>query len=119
MNLHKIVFGFSVLLLLSYIIFLTVKFPSIQETIPIHYSSDGADGFGSKIFLWLEAGINAILLIFIGLIIFYPKKAFKKIEPGYLESSAETAIKNRQIFLSVLSVIITLIFCGISLKEII
>jgi hypothetical protein len=48
---------------LGYLIFLAVKFSSINETIPIHYSSEGADGFGSKIFLWFEAAINAIILI--------------------------------------------------------
>ena len=95
-----------------------IKFPSVQETIPIHYSSEGADGFGSKIFLWLNVGINVIILFFIGLILFYPQKAFRN-NHNYLESSIETSIKNRQIFLSVLSVIITLIFCALSLKEII
>lgn len=95
-----------------------IKFPSVQETIPIHYSAEGADGFGNKIFLWLNVGVNIIILIFIGLISFYPQKMFKK-DDNYLESSFETAIKNRQIFLSVVSLIITLIFCGLSLKEII
>jgi ABC-type uncharacterized transport system permease subunit len=121
MNVHKIIFSFSVFLFLSYIVFLTIRFPSIQETIPIHYSADGADGFGNKMFLWLEAGINAMILLFIGLVIFFPQKMFRKTDDhlDYLENSFEKAIKNRQIFLSVLSVIITLIFCGLSLKEII
>lgn len=121
MNLHKIIFSFSVFLFLSYIVFLIIRFPSIQEKIPIHYSSEGADGFGSKMFLWLEAGINAIILFFIGLVIFFPQKMFRKSDDhlDFLENSFEEAVKNRQIFLSVLSVIITLIFCGTSLKEII
>ncbi|MPS63540.1 hypothetical protein [Chryseobacterium sp.] len=118
MKLHKFIFGLSILLLAGYSIFLAVKFPSIKEIIPIHYSSGGADGFGSKMFLWLEVGLNTILLFFIGLIIAYPQKAFGK-GSDFLETSREKAIKNRQIFLSVLSVIITLIFCGLSLKEII
>ncbi|KQT24709.1 hypothetical protein ASG22_12025 [Chryseobacterium sp. Leaf405] len=121
MNLHKIIFSFSVLLLLGYIAFLIIKFPYIQETIPIHYSSEGADGFGNKMFLWLEVEINAIILSFIGMVIFFPQKMFKKSDDhlDFLENSFEEAIKNRQIFLSVLSVIITLIFCGTSIKEII
>jgi len=118
MKLHKFFFGLSLLLLVSYSIFLGIKFPSIKEIIPIHYSGKDPDGFGSKIFLWLEIGLNAILLFLIGLIIFYPQKAFGKGD-DYLEDSRENAIKNRQIFLSVLSLIITLIFCGSSLKEII
>lgn len=118
MKLHKFIFGLSVLLLFAYCIFLGIKFPSIQEIIPIHYSGEGPDGFGSKIFLWLEVGINAILLLLIGLIIGYPKKAFGE-RSDYLESSPEDAIKNRQILLSVISLVITLIFCGLSLKEII
>lgn len=117
MKLHKFIFGTSVLLLLGYSIFLAIKFPSINETIPIHYSSEGADGFGSKMFLWLEVGINAILLFLIGLIIGYPKKAFGE-TADYLETSKEDAIKNRQIILSVLSLIIVLILCGVSLKQI-
>jgi len=118
MKLHQFIFFLSVLLLLAYSIFLGIRFPSIQETIPIHYSGEGPDGFGSKIFLWFQVGLNAILLFFIGLIIKYPGKAFGE-KNDYLESSAETAIKNRQIFLSVLSLVVTLILCGISLKEII
>ncbi|WP_426274542.1 hypothetical protein ACN9MN_10285 [Chryseobacterium sp. S-02] len=118
MKLHKFIYSASVLLLLGYIIFLAIRFPSIKEIVPIHYSSEGADGFGSKLFLWLEVGINAILLFFIGLIIRHPQKAFGE-KNDYLESSEDTAIKNRQIFLSVLTLIITLIFCGLSLKEII
>ena len=117
MKLHKIIFGFSILLLLSYVIFLGIKFPTIQKTIPIHYSAGGADGFGDKIFLWFNIGINVVLLFLIGLILFFPQKAFRN-NDNFLETSLETAIKNRQIFLSVLSVIITLIFCGLSLKEI-
>ncbi|MFC3159744.1 hypothetical protein SAMN05443633_10686 [Chryseobacterium arachidis] len=106
----KIIFSISVLLLLLYIIALSLKFSSIQETVPIHYSSEGADGFGNKIFLWLEVGLNAILLMLISLPIFFPKKMFRK-EEGYLETSFEIAIKNRQIFLSVVSVMVTLVFC--------
>lgn len=102
----------------GYSVFLAVKFPSIKEIIPIHYSSGEPDGFGSKMFLWLEVGLNAILLFFIGLIITYPQKAFGN-KSDFLETSREKATKNRQIFLSVLSVIITLILCGLSLKEII
>ncbi|WP_336715977.1 hypothetical protein [Chryseobacterium mucoviscidosis] len=117
MKLYKVIFSFSILLFLGYLIFLAVKFSSIHETIPIHYSSEGADGFGSKIFLWFEAAINAIILIFIGLILLFPEKMFRKTDE-YLESSLEAAIKNRQIFLSVLSVLITVLFCGLSLKEI-
>ena len=118
MKLHKFIFGHSILLLIGHSIFLAVKFPSIKEIIPIHYSGEGADGFGSKMFLWLEVGLNAILLFFIGLIITYPQKAFGN-KSDFLEISREKAIKNRQIFLSVLSVIITLILCGLSLKEIV
>lgn len=117
MKLHKLIFGTSVLLLLGYTIFLAIKFPSIEEIIPIHYSSEGADGFGSKLFLWLEVGINAIILFFIGLVIWYPQKAFGE-TTDYLETSRENAIKNRQIILSVLSLIIVLILCGVSLKQI-
>lgn len=121
MKLHKIIFSFAVVLWLSYSIFLAVKFPSVQETIPIHYSTEGADGFGSKMFLWLEAGINAFILFLIALLLFFSQKMFGKTDDhlDYLENSFEEAIKNRQIFLSVLSVIVTLIFCGLSLKEII
>ncbi len=118
MKLYTFIFGLSVLLLSAYAVFLGIKFPVLKETVPIHYSSEGTDGFGSKMFLWLEVGINSIFLLIIGLILFYPKKAFENIT-DYLEPSAETALKNRQIFLSALSLVITLIFCGLSLKEII
>lgn len=118
MKSYKIIFGISVLLLLIYCILLSVEYPSVQETIPIHYSAEGADGFGNKISLWLSVAVNAAILVFIGLIIFFPQKMFRKNE-NYLETSMEKAIKNRQIFLSALSVMVTLIFCGLSLKEII
>jgi len=118
MKLHKIIFGISVFLLLVYIIALSIQFSSVQEIIPIHYSSEGADGFGSKNFLWLGAGINFMLLCLLVLPIFFREKMFRD-KDNYLETSSETAIKNRQLFLSVLSVVITVIFCGLSLKEII
>ncbi|MCA6067419.1 hypothetical protein JI747_009545 [Chryseobacterium sp. RG1] len=118
MNLHKFIFGLSVLLLLAYSLFLGIKFSSVQEIIPIHYSGEGPDGFGSKLFLWLQVGLNSILLLLIGLIIWYPQKAFGE-KNDYLEASRENAIKNRQIFLSVISLVVTLILIGLSLKEII
>lgn len=118
MKLHKFIFGLSVMLLLAYSIFLGIKFSSVQEIIPIHYSGEGPDGFGSKLFLWLQVGLNAVLLLLIGLIIWYPQKAFGE-RNDYLEASRENAIKNRQIFLSVISLVVTLILSGLSLKEII
>ncbi|MCJ8154489.1 DUF1648 domain-containing protein [Chryseobacterium sp. SSA4.19] len=118
MKLHTFIFGISVVLIFSYAVFLGIKFPSVPETIPIHYSSEGADGFGNKIFLWFEAGINAFILCIIGFLIFYPQKMVRK-DDHYLESSAETAVKNRQVFLSVLSLIVTLLLCILTLKEII
>ncbi len=118
MKLHQSIFVISVLLLLAYILLLSVCYPSVREVIPIHYSSGGPDGYGNKLFLWLTAGINALLLLVIGLPLFFPEKMFRK-EEGYLEDSFENAVKNRQVFLSVLSVVITLIFCGSSLPEII
>lgn len=114
----KVIFGISVLLLLVYIIVLSQQFSSVQEIIPVHYSGDGADGFGSKNFLWLEVGLNFLLLCLLALPIFFPERMFAK-TTDYLESSTEAAIKNRQLFLSVLSVLVTIIFCGLSLKEII
>ncbi|WP_415329351.1 DUF1648 domain-containing protein [Chryseobacterium sp. MMS23-Vi53] len=92
MKLSKIIFSFSVLLFLIYIVLLAVKFPSIQERIPIHYSSEGADNFGSKTFLWLEATISTIILIFTGLVLFIPQKMFRK-SGDYLEASYEISIK--------------------------
>lgn len=118
MKLHQSIFGIAVLLLLIYVIILATHYPSVPEVIPIHYSSEGPDGYGSKIFLWLTAGINTILLLLIGLPLFFPGKMFRQ-EEGYLEDSFENAVKNRQVVLSVLSVVVTLIFCGLSLPEII
>lgn len=118
MKVPKIIFGISTLLLLIFSAVLFMQYPSAPETIPIHYSAEGPDGFGNKIFLWLGVAFNALLLVFIGSILFFPQKMLGK-NNDYLESSPEMAIKNRQIFLSVVSVIVTLIFCGLSLKEII
>lgn len=109
MKLPKIIFGISVVLLLVYSGVLLMKYPFVAETIPIHYTAEGPDGFGNKIFLWLGVAVNALLLVFIGWIIWLPQKMFGK-NHDYLESSPEKAIKNRQIFLSVVSVIVTLIF---------
>ncbi len=118
MKSYTFIFGLSAVLLLAYAVFLGIKFPSVKETVPIHYSSGEADGFGSKMFLWLEVGINAVILCFIAFPLFYPQKMFGK-DNSNLESSAKTAIKNRQIFLSVLSLAVTLLLCGLSLKEVI
>ncbi|WP_294247166.1 DUF1648 domain-containing protein [uncultured Chryseobacterium sp.] len=118
MKLHQSIFVISVLLLLAYILLLAIYYPSVREVIPIHFSSEGPDGYGSKLFLWLTAGMNALLLLLMGLPVFFPEKMFRK-EEGYLEDSFENAVKNRQVVLSVLSVVVTLIFCGLSLPEII
>lgn len=118
MKLHQSIFVISVLLLLAYILLLAICYPSVREVIPIHFSAEGPDGYGSKQFLWLTAGMNALLLLLMGLPVFFPEKMFRK-EEGYLEDSFENAVKNRQVVLSVLSVVVTLIFCGLSLPEII
>lgn len=119
MKSYTFIFSLSAALLVVYAVFLGIKFPSVKETIPIHYSSEAADGFGSKMFLWLEAGINAVILCLIAFPLLYPQKMFGKDHNNYLESSPETAVKNRQIFLSVLSLAVTLLMCGLSLKAII
>lgn len=79
MKSYTFILSLSVILLLAYAVFLGIKFPSVPEIIPIHYSSEGPYGFGSKTFLWLEAGINAVILILTGLPLFYPNKMFKKV----------------------------------------
>lgn len=78
MKLHQSIFVISVLLLLAYILLLAICYPSIREVIPIHFSSEGLDGYGSKLFLWLTAGINALLLLLIGLLLFFLRKCSGK-----------------------------------------
>ncbi len=106
-------FLISVILFICYSLFLGFWFPKIEDTIPIHFSGSESDGFGSKWFLWLEVGINALIMVFIGILLNHPQWLLKKDEP-YLESSEEGAIKNRQMVLSVISLLATLLFCGAS-----
>lgn len=113
LKINFVLFWISVIILVCYSIFLGLNFTEIEDTIPIHYSGKNPDGFGSKYFLWLEVSLNSIVLFFIGLIIYHPHWLIKKNEQ-ILESTYESAIKNRQIFLSVLALLITLILCGIS-----
>lgn len=113
LKINFVLYWISVIILVCYLIFLGINFSKIQDTIPIHYSGKNPDGFGSKYFLWLEVGLNSIVLLFIGLIIYHPHWLIKKYEQ-ILESTYESAIKNRQIFLSVLALLVTIILCGIS-----
>lgn len=117
MKLYKIIFGLSFFILIAYILFLGFQYQNIEQNIPTHYSGKTPDSYGDKAFLWLEVGINTFILIFIGCVILSPQKAFAKTE-NYLENSQEQAIKNRQILLSVLGLISTLLLCGISFYSI-
>lgn len=90
--------------------YLASQYSKIPEIIATHYSGSSADGYGPKRMLWLNLIINLGILSFVGYIIWNPK-LFKTMK-NYLEDSQIKAIKNRQLLLSVLLFIVTLVLCG-------
>lgn len=113
MKLYQLLYFASVTILALYVVYLLSIYSNIPQIIPIHYSGKTADGFGDKSFVWLEVGLNAVLLIIIGGIIFSAEKLFIN-KHSYLELSPDRPIKNRQFLMSVIALMCTFILCGIS-----
>lgn len=52
----------NILILVSVISYVILKYPELPEIIPTHFGSGGvADGFGNKNMIWLEVGINVAI----------------------------------------------------------
>ncbi|MBQ0151912.1 MAG: DUF1648 domain-containing protein [Chryseobacterium sp.] len=102
----------SFAIVIIHLVVLSIIFNKIPETVPTHYSGSNPDAFGPKYTLWLEPIISTIILLLISFCIFKMKKPNSL--DSYLENSEEEAIKNRQLLLSVLALIATLIISAIS-----
>ncbi len=102
----------SFAIVIIHFLILSIIFNKIPETVPTHYSGSNPDAFGPKNTLWLEPIISAIILLLISFYI-YKLKTPNSLD-SYLENSEEEAIKNRQLLLSVLELVVILIISAIS-----
>lgn len=102
----------SFAIVIFHFVVLSIIYNKIPETVPTHYSGSNPDSFGPKNTLWLEPTISSLIVILISFCIF--KMKTPKSLDSYLENSEEEAIKNRQLLLSVLALVVTLIISAIS-----
>lgn len=94
--------AFSVLF--TYVMILIWHYPSIPKTIVTHIDITGKpDAFGEKYHLWIATGVNALLLLFIGLAIKNPHRANIPVE--ITAENKEKVYRNYQLFLSILGII--------------
>lgn len=98
-----LLFSISVAILVSYIIFLTIRYANIPDRIVIKRYGDHIN-YGDKILLFLPVFINAIILLFIWLVIKYPKKMIK-----LPDTANEKAYNNMQLIIVLFSIVFTLI----------
>ena len=103
----------SIIIVLISSLYLFFKFNSIPNIIPIHYSGKTADAFGSKNYVWFAPVINIIIIGGATLCIY--KMKIPTSADAFLESSPEKAIKNRQLLLSVIVLISTLLISGLNI----
>ena len=90
--------------------YLASQYSSLPTYISSHFSGIDKDGFSNKRLLWLNILINSGIMGFVGYIVWHPKLFGLKV--NFLEKSQVVAIKNRQLLLSVLLLIITLVLCA-------
>lgn len=102
----------SAFIIIIHFLVLAINFNTISNVVPTHYSGKSPDSFGSKMMLWLEPTISAILFILISFCIFKMKTP-NSLE-SILENSGEQATKNRQLLLSVLALVVTLLLSVMS-----
>ena len=113
----KIIFLISISIFITYLILLIQNYSEIPELITIHIDIKGqTDEQGSKTNLWIASSVNLGLLLIIGFLIILPHLANFPIE--ITEKNKDVAYKNMQIFLSILSIIISCAFAYMIFKAI-
>ena len=113
----KIIFLISISIFITYLILLIQNYSEIPELITTHIDIKGqTDEQGSKNNLWIASSVNLVLLLIIGFLIKKPHLANFPIE--ITEKNKDTAYKNMQIFLSILSIIISCAFAYMIFKAI-
>jgi len=105
----KSLFCIPCLIVLIYTSYVTYRYSSIPEIIPIHGYGNNVDGYGNKIYLYLTIGLNILLLLLIWVLIKIPHKLNLPIEIN--NDNKESIFQNIQISLVVIATIITVIFC--------
>lgn len=99
----KLLFGISLAILVSYAIFLTIRYDNIPDKIVIKRYGEYIN-YGNKILLFLPVFINAIVLLFIWRVIKYPKKMIK-----LADTANEEAYNKMQLIIVLFSIVFTII----------
>lgn len=113
----KILYLIPYSVLFTYVMILIWHYPSIPEMVVTHIDITGKpDAFGEKYHLWIATGVNALLLLFIGLAMKNPHRANIPVE--ITEENKEKVYKNYQLFLSILGIITSGTFSYMIIKAI-
>lgn len=99
----KIIFIISILIVVSYSVFLTAKYPKIPEIIPIHRLGNEVS-YGPKKYLYIPIMINLLFLLVVGIMINSPKKWIKI-------NSAEITYESISLIIVCISLIFTIVMC--------
>lgn len=99
----KLLFSVSVVILVSYVIFLAIRYANIPDKIAIKRYGEHIN-YGDKMLLFLPVFINAIVLLFIWRVIKYPKKMIK-----LADTANEEAYNNMQLIIVLFSIVFTII----------
>jgi uncharacterized membrane protein len=113
----KMIFLISISIFITYLILLIQNYSEIPELITTHIDIKGqTDDQGGKNNLWIASSVNLGLLLIIGFLVQKPHLANFPVE--ITEKNKDIAYKNMQIFLSILSVIISCAFAYMIFKAI-
>lgn len=108
-----LLYNVSLIVLLSYIIFLLFRYDNIPDTIIIHRKGENFS-YGSKLFLFLPIIINILFLIFIWFVIKYPKKMIK-----LSDKSGDESYEKMQLIIVSISTIVTIIYTYILFSDVV
>ncbi len=100
----KLLFGISIVILISYLLFLIYKYDSIPNEIVIKRIGNKVY-YGNKGFLFLPIFMNICFLLIVWLVIKNPKKMIK-----LSETADENSYKNMQFIIVLVSTVATIIY---------
>ena len=106
-------YSISLIVLLSYIIFLLYKYDSISTTIVIHRYGKNVS-YGSKLFLFLPIIINMFFVTLVWFVIKYPKRMIK-----LPNNSDDASYERMQLIIVIISTIATIIYTYILFSDVI
>jgi uncharacterized membrane protein len=111
----KTLYFISFSVFITYVSLLYLNYSGISETISTHLNIKGeTDSYGPKSSLWITSGVNLIALLFIGFLIRKPHLANYPIE--ITDKNRESTYRKMQLFLAILSIIMTAIFAYMIFK---